>query len=352
MEELMPEQDVMLITGASGMIGRKLAAQFSDKFQIIGLDLRKEPPPLPRAAYYPTDLSSSENVAENLKDIAQQFGNKIASVIHLAAYYDFSGEPSPLYEKVTVRGTERLLQELQTFEVEQFVFSSSLLVHAPCEPGEKIAEDSPLEPKWDYPKSKVDAEQVIKQSRGEIPVVITRIAGVYDDYGHSIPIAHQIQRIYEKQLTSRVFPGDTSRGQPFIHLDDLAQAFASIVEKRRHLPRETLLLLGEDETPSYQQLQRRLGELIHGKPWETRRIPKVLAKTGAMLEEKIPGREPFIKPWMIDLANDHFELDISRARQLIGWSPQKRLIDTLPLMVQALKEDPDRWYAEHKLKRK
>jgi hypothetical protein len=26
------------------------------------------------------------------------YGERIASVIHLAAYYDLSGEPSPLYE--------------------------------------------------------------------------------------------------------------------------------------------------------------------------------------------------------------------------------------------------------------
>jgi hypothetical protein len=32
-------------------------------------------------------------------------GQRIASVIHLAAYYDFSGEPSRPYEQITVRGT-------------------------------------------------------------------------------------------------------------------------------------------------------------------------------------------------------------------------------------------------------
>ena len=49
----------------------------------------------------------------------------------------------------------------------------------------------------------------------------TRIAGVYDDQCHSIPLANQMQRIFERTLTSRVFPGDVSRGQAFLHLDDL-----------------------------------------------------------------------------------------------------------------------------------
>jgi len=37
--------------------------------------------------------------------------------------------------------------------------------------------------------------------------VLLRVAGVYDDYCHSLPLSHQIQRIYERALTSHVFPG-------------------------------------------------------------------------------------------------------------------------------------------------
>ena len=40
------------------------------------------------------------------------------------------GEPSPKYEEVTVRGTERLLRGLKDFDVGQFVFSSTMIVHA------------------------------------------------------------------------------------------------------------------------------------------------------------------------------------------------------------------------------
>ena len=54
---------------------------------------------------------------------------------HLAAYDDFSGEPSPKYDEVTVRGTERLLRRLEPFQIEPFVFSTTMVVHAPCEPG-------------------------------------------------------------------------------------------------------------------------------------------------------------------------------------------------------------------------
>src|SRR5437867_8798526 len=76
---------------------------------------------------------------------------------------------------------------------------------------------------------------------------------------------------------------------------------------------------------------------------ETQSIPKALAKTGAWLDDHVPGAEAFIKPWMIDLADDHYALDISRARTALGWEPTQSLRDTLPRMVSALKADPLRF---------
>ncbi|MBI2686763.1 MAG: hypothetical protein HYX27_10640 [Acidobacteria bacterium] len=89
--------------------------------------------------------------------------------------------------------------------------------------------------------------------------------------------------------------------------------------------------------------------LIHGEEWETREIPKGTAKTGAWIQEQIPGEEPFIKPWMIDHADDHYHLDIGRARELFGWQPRQSLRETLPRMVESLKADPSKWYQANKL---
>jgi hypothetical protein len=52
---------------------------------------------------------------------------------------------------------------------------------------------------------------------------------------------------------------------------------------------------------------------------------------------------------MIDLADDHYALDISRARQLLGWSPRQSLRETVPKMVTALKSDPEAFYRTNKL---
>jgi nucleoside-diphosphate-sugar epimerase len=123
------------------------------------------------------------------------------------------------------------------------------------------------------------------------------------------------------------------------------------VARRTSLPPDTVLLVGEADPVSYDELQRTFARLIHRDPdWETASIPKALAKSGAWIQEKVPGiEEPFIKPWMIDLADAHYALNISRARALLGWSPARTLRATLPRMVDALRRDPVRWYAAHDL---
>ena len=344
------QKPVAIVTGSSGLIGYQVCERLFNRFEVMGFDRPGVPHPPPDAQNVPFDLTDEQSIRDAFDLVRRQYGNRIATVVHLAAYYDFSGEPSDKYEQVTVQGTRRLLYALRQFEVEQFVFSSTMLVHAPCEPGQKINEDWPLEPKWDYPRSKVTTEQLIRDARCSISAVMLRIAGVYDDLCHSIPIAQQIKRIHERQMISHVYPGDTSRGQAFVHLDDTVDAIVKTIEHRQTLPKETVLLIGEDQTVSYEELQKTLGRLIHGEDWTTTQIPKPLAKAGAWVQDKLPlGEEAFIKPWMIDLADDHYELDISRARQLIQWQPRHSLRETLPRMVELLKRDPVKFYRENNL---
>lgn len=345
------DKSVVIVTGSSGLIGYEVSERLVEQgFDVMGFDRPGVPHPPPDAMNIPFDLTDDESIRQAVQRVRSEYGSRISSVVHLAAYYDFSGEPSPLYDEVTVNGTRKLLDALKTFEVGQFIFSSTMLLHAPCLPGQKINEDWPLEPKWDYPQSKLKTEQLITAERGPVPVVNLRIAGVYDDACHSIPIAQQIKRIYERQLTSRVFPGDTSHGQAFVHLQDTVDAILKTVRRRQELSPDIAILIGEPETLSYQAVQEQLGHLIHDEDWRTTEIPKAVAKAGAWVQDKLPlGEEPFIKPWMIDLADDHYELDINRARALLGWEPKRRLGDTLPIMVAALKRDPVNFYEENKL---
>ena len=104
------------------------------------------------------------------------------------------------------------------------------------------------------------------------------------------------------------------------------------------------ILFGEPDPPSYQQLQDHIGKLIHGHEWTTLYVPETVAKVGAAVVDALSSGESFIKPFMVSMADDHYALDISRARELLGWEPNHRLLDTLPKMIESLKANPKQWY--------
>ncbi len=345
------EKKVIIVTGACGRIGSNVMRKLETEFRVVGFDLPQAIQATKNENLVPVDLGSDESIQQAFTHVLSLYGNKIASVIHLAAYYSFSDQNYDNYQRITVRGTERLLKALSEFEVEQFIFSSTMLVHAPCRPGEKINEKSPIVAKWAYPRSKVASEKLIHELHGDISAVILRIAGVYDDECHSIPISNQIKRIYEKQLEAHLFAGDIHSGASFLHMNDLISAINLSVQKRNQLPKELVLLLGESKTLSYDALQREISRLLFGKELKTFSIPKPIAKFGSYIENHLPFvPTPFIKPWMIDFADDNYVLDTSLAKQVLGWEAKHSLESALPIMIEALKKDPKEWYKTNGLK--
>lgn len=167
-------EGTVVITGSGGFIGRALVSRLAESYNVVDFDLQ-EPKELPPAASFERiDLTSEDSVRQPLAAVRERHGGRIASVIHLAAYFDLTGEANPKYEQITVRGTERLLRALQAFDVEQFVFASSMLAHRARRAGELIDEDWPLESDLPYRASKVETERLIYAQRGSIPVVYLR----------------------------------------------------------------------------------------------------------------------------------------------------------------------------------
>ncbi|THK38967.1 NAD-dependent epimerase/dehydratase family protein [Ensifer sp. MPMI2T] len=340
----------VLITGSSGFLGQAIARGLRDRYEVIGLDVAMPEGRSETVETIRIDLTSDESVRTALEKVRERSDGRVASVIHLAAYYNTTGTSDPRYDAVNVEGTRRLLSALRSLKTEQFIFSSTLLVHAPSpRPGVAIDEDGPLEPAWAYPKSKRETEAVIAKEHGGIRTVVLRLAGVYDEDCRATFIAQQIARIFERLPTAYLFSGDLGAGQPYLHKDDLVDAFVRAVDRRADLPDESVILIGEAETLSYGELQKRIGKLVHGEDWQTFALPKGLAKTGAWMQTEVLEQDTDIKPWMIETADDHFEIDISRARRLLGWEPKHSLAATLPEMIRRLKEDPTDWYEQNKL---
>jgi nucleoside-diphosphate-sugar epimerase/uncharacterized membrane protein len=347
----MDNKPIVLITGAAGDIGSRLAKVLARDYRVVGID---RPGRTAEIELLEADLTEQASIEQALRGFVERHGPRIASVIHLAAYFDFTGDDNPLYEKVNVEGTRSLLRALQRLQVEQFIYAGTMLVHAPGRPGERIDETQPLAPKWAYPKSKAAAEAVVREAHGHIPFLLLHLAGVYDERSAVPTLVQQITRIYERDFTSHLYAGDLQAGQSMLHKDDMADAFRRAVDRRAELPPGETVLIGEPEAIGYAELQDSIGRLVHGEQaWTTLRLPKPAAKLGAVLQEKLEplvpdaldqGEKPFIRPFMVEMADDHYAIDITKARRLLGWEPRHRLAEVLPTLVQALKDDPLAWY--------
>jgi len=347
---------VVLITGAAGNLGRTLAKALAANYRIVGLDRSSADAEYP---IFAADFANPAAVELGLLHVREQVGARIASVVHLVAYFDQTGEDNPLYQTVNVDGTRNLLRALQTFEVEQFVYASTMLVHAPNRPGEHMDEDQPFDPAYVYPRSKLAAEEVIKADHGRIPYVILRLAGVYDEKSVIPTLAQQMARIHGREFQGYLYAGSPLTGQSLLHKEDMIDAFRRTIDRRAQLPPGTAILIGEPDPMSYDALQDELGYLIHGtENWPTLRVPRALAAAGAWglakLEPVIPdaidmGEEPAIRPYMAMMGNHHYALDIRRARKLLDWEPAHRFKDDLPAIVAEVKRDPVGWYTRHKI---
>ena len=348
------QKPLVVITGAAGSIGKSLADELKHDYRVVGLDLVTKGTDF---ECFECDITSDESVELALSRLREGYGDHVAALVHLAAYFDFTGEEKPAYKIVNEEGAQRLLRAFQDLQVDQIVYSSTMLVHEPVEPGELIDESSPVAPTWAYPQSKARTEEIVLAERGGAKVTLLRLAGLYDRETSVPTLSHQIARIYDRDIKSHLYSGDTRAGQAFIHRDDMLDLFHRTIDRRAQLPETCVILGGENRVVSYEELQKSIGSLIHGEDeWATIAVPAPVAKAGAWIEEKsepiVPddfdyGEKPFIRPFMVEMASDHYALDISRARQLLDWSPQHSLPDELPEMVAALKEDPYRWYRQN-----
>ena len=95
-------------------------------------------------------------------------------------------------------------------------------------------------------------------------------------------LAQQLTRIYERDFQSYFYSGSTLVGQAMLHREDMLDAFCRTVDRRKVLPSETEILIGEPDPIGYDALQDELGYLLHGADdWPTLRLPKAIAAAGS-----------------------------------------------------------------------
>ncbi|MFA9480423.1 NAD-dependent epimerase/dehydratase family protein [Phycisphaerales bacterium AB-hyl4] len=332
------DRPVVVVTSSSGLTGQAVVRRLAARCRVLGLG-RVEPTTLIEGVeHLPCDITAERSLAEAMALVHRLAGDRLASVVHLAE--DHAGDEA----------ARRVFEHARPLAPRQFIYTSTMLVHASCEPGQRIDEHWPIEPRDARGRSAAAAERWLGEHGGATPTVTLRLADLYDDVCHAPSLARQVQRIYERQMLAEVYPGNVAHGRAMLHRDDLAEALECVIGRRDALPEYGVLLVGEPETLSYGRIQQRVAWQLYGQAWTTQSIPKSRAKAGAWVRGRVPvGEEPFVVGEAIDHVDDHYSLDISRAQAWLDWQPRRRLSEALRTIVQMLQADPVAWYREHGL---
>ena len=285
---------VVLILGSSGFIGQAIQRQLNKDYDIITADLQPNPfNEVSSKQHHIIDQGKSEDVARLLTALTS-CSDQLAGVIHLTAYYDFRNQPDKRYTQLEqtfpqlLRGLDALLPAGSPI-----LHSSSMASMEPTEPGVLLSASSPRIGSWAYPQHKLAMEHIIESCKLKRPVAELVLAGVYSDQAELVPLFQQIERLRRCRPEAFFFPGNTDRGLTYVHVDDVADAFARALIRLRNQPRVHRLLIGESSAVTYRELHERASQEFYGYRLPIVWVPRWLAAknvSGSTMPSGTPSR--------------------------------------------------------------
>ena len=135
----------IVVTGASGFIGRHFVIAVSGKYRLFCIARRSQKevgiPYHDNIHWLQVDVTNRENLMKSFAFVKDHGGADY--VLHLAGYYDFSNKDNPAYEKINVTGTRNVLDMSKLLGIKRFIFSSSLAACKFPTEGKALTEESP-----------------------------------------------------------------------------------------------------------------------------------------------------------------------------------------------------------------
>lgn len=319
----------LLVTGATGMVGRSLLRALpKTAFEVRGA-VRQTRVDLPVGveAMVVGPVGPTTDWQDALSGIDV--------VIHTAArvhvMHDASRNPLTEFRHVNVYGTLSLAQQAAYRGVRRFVFISSIKVNGEETPlGHPFVEDDKPAPHDAYAISKYEAEDGLLKLALEtgMEVVIIRPSLVY---GPGVKANfHKIMRWLVKGIPLPL--GAIHNKRSMVALENLVDLIVTCIE--HPAAANQVFLVGDGEDLSTTDLLRRLGAAL-GKPARLLPVPQGALEFGL----KILGKGDVARRLYGSL-----QVDISKARDVLGWNP--------PLCVdEGLKRTAEWYLLQEKLRR-
>jgi nucleoside-diphosphate-sugar epimerase len=342
---------LIVISGASGFLGRRVLDLLKSQYKLIAIDLRSQSesgvPKHPNISWHQFDICNEDALEAVCNDVHTN-GDKIHSVIHLAAYYDFTGENHPEYQRTNLDGLRNMLEQCRLLKPKRFIFASSL---AACEfppPGQALTEESPADGQHPYAESKRRGEEMLREYADDVPSAIIRFAAMYSDWCEYPPLFVFLETWLSNQWNSRILGGKGDSAVPYLHVRDGANFLRKVVEKADELERVVVLNASTNGAVTHQQLFEVATSYYYGQARKPIHIPKFLAGPGVVARDalgRLLGKRPFERPWMAKFIDLRLTADASHTQELLGWQPHPRLdiLQRVPFLIENMKTDPVEW---------
>jgi len=340
----------ILVTGASGFLGSHLVRALVGRHDVMAV-ARSSPSSrrlaVPEADWQHVDLTSTEQLRELHEHIREVGGVDV--VVHLAAYYDFTGVPHPDYQRVNVDATVAMLELAADVGATDFVLGSSV---AACEPpsGRGVLDEaSPTDGWTPYAVSKRRAERIVRGHEGPLRTWIVRFGAVFSDWAEYQPLYEFLETWLGPPPRNRLVAGRGTSAIPFLHVRDAVAFLLRLLELRAQVPSGEVLLASPDDCTSHLELFAAATSNHFGERSRPILVPRPLCVAALTLRERArrwTGSTVFERPWMGAYIDRSFRVDAERTRDRLGWAPRARLgIERrMPFLIQHRKSDPGEWH--------
>lgn len=345
----------IVITGASGFIGRHLLDAIKERYRIVAIGRRSQrqcgAPIHPNIAWHQTDIGDCASLTALFHEIRDTGGAEV--LIHLAAHYDFTGDEHPEYWRTNVEGLRNVLDLSRLLGLKRFVFASSLAACSFPRPGKVIDETTPPDGEHIYAVTKRIGERMLTEYERDFPSVTVRFAALFSDWCEYAPLFVFIDTWLSHAWNSRVLAGKGLSAIPYMHVRDASSFMARLLERLDELKPGDIVNATPDGATSHNQLFEAATLAYHGRRKKPIHLPKAVCRLGLWgmdLTGRLLGNRPFERPWMgkyIDLA---LTADARRTRSRLGWTPRERLdiLRRLPFLIENFKTDPVEWYRRNR----